>query len=128
MAERLHDATDGFTLIEVIIAFLMLAMVLASTALSVSYSSRLYRRADEARAARDLAEQLVAEKLVRTPQQPEQESGASGEIRWTIARKIVASHFGPDGGNLVGFDLDLRDRDGRLIDRYSSVYVERYHE
>lgn len=128
MAERLHGSTDGFTLIEVIIAFLMLAMVLASTALSVSYSSRLYRRADEARAARGLAEQLVAEKLVRTPQQPEQESGTSDEIRWTIARKILSSHFGAGGGNLVSFDLDLRDRSGRLIDRYSSVYVEHSHE
>ena len=126
---RRPDATEdpaaGFTLIEVIVSFLILAMVLGSATLSISYSARLYRKADEISAAGQLAQGLIAEKFDRRPGQPEREAGTEGALRWTITRKILAGAFTANGGRLIGFDLALTDRSGRVLDRYSSLYVER---
>ena len=73
-----NDSSEsGFTLIEVIVSFLILATVLGSTTLSISYSASLYRKADQIRVADQLAENVIAERFDTRPQQPENEMGAT---------------------------------------------------
>jgi general secretion pathway protein I len=123
--EPTTDARDGFTLIEVIVAFLVLATVLGSATMSISYSSKLYRRADEIRMAGELAERLIAEKFDHRPGQSDSEAGVDGVLRWTIARHPLTNEFTVSGGRLVTFELTILDHRGQVLDKYNTIYVER---
>jgi type II secretion system protein I len=113
----------GFTLIEVLVAFGILALVVGSAMVSISYSSRLFGRADEVRRAEVLAESLIAEKFTRAPGQAEHESGTTAGLRWTVTRAVRSED--PAGGTrVIDFNLELATQKGRMIDRYSTVYVE----
>jgi general secretion pathway protein I len=123
--ESTADARDGFTLIEVIVAFLVLATVLGSATVSISYSSKLYSRADEIRMAGELAERLIAEKFDHRSGQGDSEAGTNGVLHWRIARHLLASDFTAAGGRLIGFDLTILDRRGQVLDQCDTIYVER---
>jgi type II secretory pathway pseudopilin PulG len=123
--EREDSPIAGFTLIEVIVAFVVLALVLGSVTLSISYSGRLYHRADQVTLAGDLAERVIAERFNKVPQQLEHESGSDGSLRWTVERRVLADDFTGKGGRLMEFDLELLDTGGRVVDHYETLYVER---
>jgi type II secretory pathway pseudopilin PulG len=124
--EKVEEAGAGFTLIEVIISFLILSLVLAGTTLSVSYSARLYRKADETRLAAELAERLIAERFDTRPGQAEHEAQSDGSgLRWSIDRKVLTHEVTANGGRMIGFDFTIFDGNGNVLDRYRSFYVER---
>ena len=123
MSIRDADLQDGFTLLETIVAFVILSMVLGAATLSVSYSARLYHRADQIRAANQLAEQLIAERFERGPNQPRQEAGREGDLAWAIRRQ-EAARSAMNGTRLMAFDLRISDRSGRILAQHQSYYIE----
>lgn len=123
--DRRDAPESGFTLIEVIVAFVILSAVLASVTVSISYSSKLYRRADEARTAGELAARLIAEKFDRRPGLSASETGSDGSLRWKLTRHPLAQEFTAAGGRLVAFELTILDRRGQTLEQYNTLYVER---
>jgi len=119
----------GFTLLEVIVAFLVLSMVLGSAMLSISYSTRLHRKANDLVVVHDLIEQLIAEKFRPTIGQPAQETGKTENgLQWKIDRRVISEQFTPAGDRLMQFRLQISDRRHRILEQVASLYVEQARE
>ena len=119
------DDSDGFALVEALVSFVILSLVLGSAMLATSYGSRLHRRSMELVLVERLAENLIAEKFLKQPGLPAQESGVTTEgIRWRITRISVPAVGGANKGNFVHFTLTFSDTQGRQIDEFKSMYVE----
>lgn len=115
----------GFTLIEVIVSFVILATVLGSVTLSLSYSARLNRQAEAKRNAALCAERFFAERFDRRLGRPGTESGAEGEdCRWRAARKIANAAYTDSGRALMALRLEIIDRQGMPVDAFDTYYVE----
>lgn len=114
----------GFTLIEVIVSFVILATVLGSATLSLSYSARLGRQADVRRLAAQCAERVIAEKFSSQPDLPEAENGSDGDCRWRITRRMAKAAYTESGRNLIVFNLEILNDDGRRADAFETYYVE----
>lgn len=119
-----HAPTAGFTLIEVIVSFVLLAAVLGSATLSLSYSAKLGREGEAKRLAVQCAERVIAEKFTRLPGLPDTEAGDNGDCKWRIDRKMLKAAYTESGRNLVAFRLEILDGGGRPIDKFESYYVE----
>ena len=114
----------GFTLIEVIVSFVILATVLGSATLSLSYSARLGREADMKRLAVQCAERVIAEKFSRRPDLPESENGGDDDCRWHITRRMAKAAYTESGRNLIVFNIEILNDDGRRADAFETYYVE----
>lgn len=125
---RSHEqaaADAGFTLIEVIVSFIILAMVLGSVTLSLSYAARLHRMSDAKQSAITCAERVVAERLSRSPNLPQRESSADDEdCHWRIARRIARAAYTESARNLISFRLEILDSRGNPVDVFETYYVE----
>lgn len=115
----------GFTLIEAIVSFVILATVLGSATLSLSYSARLQRKTDAKRTALVCAQTVLAEKFDKRQGQPASESGSSGgTCRWQIQRQIAQSSYTESGRNLMHFRLEILNAQGRAAEILETYYVE----
>jgi len=114
----------GFTLIEVIVSFVILATVLGSATLSLSYSARLGREADVRRLAVQCAERVIAEKFSRRPDLPVSENGSDGDCRWHITRRIAKAAYTESGRRLIVFGLEILNNEGRRAEAFETYYVE----
>ncbi|MBN6152657.1 prepilin-type N-terminal cleavage/methylation domain-containing protein [Xanthomonas sp. AmX2] len=76
----------GYTLIEVIVAFALLALALTLLLGSLSGAARQVKRADELSRATLYAQSLLAEQGTEQPLQPGREQGSfeQGRYRWTL--------------------------------------------
>lgn len=115
----------GFTLIEVIISFIILAMVLGSVTVSLSYSARLHRASEAKQLAVGCAEFVIAEKFRKVPSLPSTESGGHGSAcRWRIVRRVAKAAFTESARNLVAFRLEILGPQEQLIDAFETYYIE----
>lgn len=119
-----HATEAGFTLIEVIVSFVILVTVLGSVTLSLSYSARLGREAEAKRLAVECAERVIAEKFFRLPDLPKAETGGDEDCRWRIIRKLAKANYTESGRNLMAFKLEILHDSGRPADLFKSYYVE----
>lgn len=126
MESRDGAAPDaGFTLIEAIVSFIILAMVLGSVTLSLSYSARLQRKADAKLTALVCAQTVLAEKFDKRKDQPASESGIRDETcRWQIERKIAQSSYTESGRNLMRFRIKILNAQGRVAEMLETYYLE----
>ena len=124
MADLDAPSQAGFTLVEVIVSFVILAMVLGSATLSVAYSARLDRQAEEKRLAVECAERVIAERFSRLPGAPLSETGADQDCRWRITRKAIKPKYTESGRGLVAFRLEVLGETGRTIETFDTYYVE----
>lgn len=118
-------SNSGFTLIEVIISFIILATVLGSVTASLSYSAKLHRASEAKMVAEACAERIIAEKFGRKAGLPATESGAVSETcRWHISRRVVKSEFTESQRSLVSFRLEVLGPQDQIQDAFDSYYVE----
>jgi len=76
--------TAGFTLIEVLVAIAVLAVVLGAIGAVVGNTVRSIRSVDRRLPLLETAQSLIASLPSRDALQPGTQSGASGEYRWRI--------------------------------------------
>lgn len=119
-----HAIDAGFTLVEVIVSFVILATVLGGVTLSVSNSARLGREAAAKRLAVQCAERVIAEKFDRRPDLPQVETGGDENCRWRIARKLAKAAYTESSRNLIAFRLEILDDRGRPADVFETYYIE----
>lgn len=126
MAPADRPAADaGFTLIEVIVSFVILALVMGSATLSLSYSARLHRNGEAKRLAMVCAQRVLAERFDRRAGLPSSETGADGaDCRWRITRGIVRPAFTASGRTLMSLRLEILDQEGRPREAFETYYVE----
>jgi type II secretory pathway pseudopilin PulG len=117
-------STAGFTVVEVIVSFVILATVLGSVAISLASSARLHRASEAKKQAQACAERILAEQFATKAGLPSVESGAESSCRWRLSRRVVklASIAAPR--NLVSFRLEILDPTERVIEAFESYYVE----
>ena len=76
--------TAGFTLIEVLVAIAVLAVVLGAIGAVVGNTVRTIRSVDRRLPLLETAQSLIASLPAREALQPGTQSGASGDFRWRI--------------------------------------------
>jgi general secretion pathway protein I len=76
--------TGGFTLIEVLVAIAVLAVVLGAIGAVVGNTVRTIRSVDRRLPLLETAQSLIASLPTRDALQPGTQSGTSGEFRWRI--------------------------------------------
>ena len=76
--------TAGFTLIEVLVAIAVLAVVLGAIGAVVGNTVRAIRSVDRRLPLLETAQSLIASLPTRDALQPGTQSGTSGEFRWRI--------------------------------------------
>jgi general secretion pathway protein I len=76
--------TAGFTLIEVLVAIAVLAVVLGAIGTVVGNTVRSIRSVDRRLPLLETAQSLIASLPARDSLQPGTQSGTSGEFRWRI--------------------------------------------
>lgn len=123
-ADDVQVSEAGFTLLEVIVSFVILAMVLGSATLSLSYSVRLGREADEKRLVAACAERILAEKFDRRPGMPATEAGADNGCPWRIVRKPSKAAYTESGRSLIEFRLEILTDGGRPLEEFETFYLE----
>jgi len=91
--------TAGFTLIEVLVAIALLAVVLGAIGAVVGNTVRSIRSVDRRLPLLETAQSLIASLPAREALQPGTQSGASGEYRWRIDAVLLDRNM-PDSGAL----------------------------
>jgi len=81
---RSPQGTAGFTLIEVLVAIAVLAVVLGAIGAVVGNTVRTIRSVDRRLPLLETAQSLIASLPARDALQPGTQSGTSGEFRWRI--------------------------------------------
>jgi hypothetical protein len=89
-------SVDGFSLVEVIVAFVILTVVAVSFAQALSMTSRTFMRADALRDADFLASRILAERMMSEWPHDESQTGGEGDYSWRIEREAVADTGGSD--------------------------------
>jgi general secretion pathway protein I len=87
--------TAGFTLIEVLVAIAVLAVVLGAIGAVVGNTVRTIRSVDRRLPLLETAQSLIASLPARNALQPGTQSGTSGEFRWRIDAVLLNSNV-PD--------------------------------
>src|SRR5579864_3881020 len=87
--------TAGFTLIEVLVAIALLAVVLGAIGAVVGNTVRSIRSVDRRLPLLETAQSLIASLPARDALQPGTQSGASGEYRWRIDA-VLLNRNAPD--------------------------------
>jgi|SRR5579862_1157109 general secretion pathway protein I len=91
--------TAGFTLIEVLVAIALLAVVLGAIGAVVGNTVRSIRSVDRRLPLLETAQSLIASLPARDALQPGTQSGASGEYRWRIDA-VLLNRNAPDSATL----------------------------
>ena len=81
---RSPRGTSGFTLIEVLVAIAVLAVVLGAIGAVVGNTVRTIRSVDRRLPLLETAQSLIASLPTRDALQPGTQSGTSGDFRWRI--------------------------------------------
>jgi general secretion pathway protein I len=81
---RLPRGSSGFTLIEVLVAIAVLAVVLGAIGAVVGNTVRSIRSVDRHMPLLEIAQSLIASLPTRDALQPGTQSGTSGDFRWRI--------------------------------------------
>ena len=92
---RTPPGTGGFTLIEVLVAIAVLAVVLGAIGAVVGNTVRTIRSVDRRLPLLETAQSLIASLPARNALQPGTQSGTSGEFRWRIDAVLLNSNV-PD--------------------------------
>jgi general secretion pathway protein I len=87
--------TAGFTLIEVLVAIAVLAVVLGAIGAVVGNTVRSIRSVDRRLPLLETAQSLIASLPTRDALQPGTQSGTSGDFRWRIDAVLLNSNV-PD--------------------------------
>lgn len=111
------DRQSGFTLLETLIAFLILSIALGIATQSISAAALAYRKADALRAADRLVSEVLAE-YGGIPGSPKQENGVAADGKaWTLTRETIP--LGDANLTTARINVDVYDKpDGRLIRSY----------
>jgi general secretion pathway protein I len=88
---RLLRGSAGFTLIEVLVAIAVLAVVLGAIGAVVGNTVRSIRSVDRRLPLLETAQSLIASLPTRDALQPGTQSGTSGEFRWRIDAVLLNS-------------------------------------
>lgn len=88
-----NKADGGFSLLETIVAFAILAMVLAATAQSISQSSRGLREAREAREIEALAALVLAGIEANSDKLEAREGKSENGLRWRLKFEPLPGRF-----------------------------------
>jgi len=91
--------TAGFTLIEVLVAIALLAVVLGAIGAVVGNTVKSIRSVDRRLPLLETAQSLIASLPAREALQPGTQSGASGEYRWRIDAVLLNRNV-PDSPTL----------------------------
>lgn len=81
---------SGFTLLEVLVAFVVLSAALVAANQSLSYSLRAFASAKMARAADRVAEDIFAERLGVSGRHSEESGMAADDLKWKLKREPLA--------------------------------------
>jgi general secretion pathway protein I len=92
---RPRRGNAGFTLIEVLVAMAVLAVVLGAIGAVVGNTVRTIRSVDRRLPLLETAQSLIASLPARNALQPGTQSGTSGEFRWRIDAVLLNSNV-PD--------------------------------
>lgn len=82
-------STDGFTTLETLVAFTILALVLGAASQSIGLSARSLARANQSVDAAQRALDLVALETARAARLPAPVDGETGGAGWLVQRRIV---------------------------------------
>ncbi|KQY42542.1 type II secretion system protein [Rhizobium sp. Root483D2] len=111
----------GFSLLEVLVAFVILSAALVAANQSLSYSFRSFASAKTARAADRVAEEIFAERLLLSNQPSEEEGVTSSGLKWNLKREPLS--LGRENSEITAEKLILdviSQADGRAARRYVS--------
>lgn len=122
-----RDAQAGFTLLEAMVALLLLALVLAPAYSLLSGGGRAARAVDRRAQALAVAEAQLAALSAERRLVPGTYPGEGGGYRWTVS--VAPRTDGPfDGAAARGMaayrvTIDVSDRDGPILDLSSTRLV-----
>jgi general secretion pathway protein I len=119
-ARRQHGREQGFTLIEVIVAFALLALALTLLLGTLSGAARQIRAADDASRASLHAQSLFSQLGVVEPLQPGRREGEfeDGRYRWSLEiapyadPRVPGAVIDPSASRLLELQLLVRWGDG----------------
>jgi len=97
---RPRRGNSGFTLIEVLVAIAVLAVVLGAIGAVVGNTVRSIRSVDRRMPLLETAQSLIASLPTRDALQPGTQSGTSGDFRWRIDAVLLNSNV-PDNAAAV---------------------------
>jgi general secretion pathway protein I len=115
-----EDAKDsGFTLLEVLVAFLILAAALVAANQSLSYSLRSFASAKMSRAADRAAEAVLAEHVNLSSDLGEESGVTADGQKWTLKFEPFALKVGDAEITAEKLTLDIiAPTDGHTVRRY----------
>lgn len=114
----LQSDEEGFTLLEVVVAFAVLALSLIAINKSVALATTQIRRAEEVRLAEELAQGILADYIMSDTKIPKAAHGISGSgLRWRLSgSKAEATH----GWRIVRIKLEIFAVSTRAIRSYTT--------
>ncbi len=114
-----NGGDEGFTLLETIIAFLILAMSLSVTVQTISSSGLTFRRASDLQRASFVMEELAAVQLAKLAK-AEHRTGKLGQSSWSMTVIEVEDNY---PGKLLAVDIEVRPRgdEGPVFDYITLV-------
>ncbi|MEX0347711.1 MAG: prepilin-type N-terminal cleavage/methylation domain-containing protein [Rhizobiaceae bacterium] len=114
-----RSGQDGFTLLETIIAFLILALSLSMTVQTISSGAKTFHRAADLQRANLVMNELASVQLSKLTKSGEQ-NGQIGESGWTIKAQKIDDKY---PGGLIAVEVAIRPRgdDGPVFDYFTFV-------
>ena len=115
------DKDSGFSLLEVLVAFVILSAALVAANQSLSYSLRAFSSAKMARAADRVAEEIFAERLT-LPGAPSEETRLTPTgLKWRLKREPFSLGVGNSDVTAEKLTLEvISQADGHVVRRYVS--------
>jgi general secretion pathway protein I len=102
--------SDGFTLIEVLVAIAVLAVVLGAIGAVVGNTVRTIRSVDRRLPLLETAQDLIASLPSRDALQPGAQSGTSGDFRWRIDAVLLNRNVPDDDKTAKWMPLSITVR------------------
>lgn len=84
MKQQADAGVEAFTLLEVMVAFIVLALAMGVVLQTINLSARSTAAADEKRQVMALVEELRVEKLNGATPGPDTQTGLKGQVRWEL--------------------------------------------
>lgn len=120
---------NGFTLLEVLVAFVILSASLVAANQSLSYSLRAFTSAKMSRAADRVAEEIFAERF-GLASSPHAENGTAADgLQWELKREPFA--LGSGNADVLAEKLTLEvtaPTNGRIVRRYVTYHSAQKNE